>query len=362
MDYPMNSLSPYYKNRQKTLIYIVYVAFMSVVTIVYFSDLRTHQLDAHDDQTFADNLHINADFSYFFSPGKSQTSGRPIAELFKFALFTAFGNSPVFFHLATVALHLLASLLLALLYYRIHNVLPLALLGALLFLIGVSHFQAIHHISALDYPLALILIILAALSFDRYLSERAPLALLAYAALLVLASAAHASALFLIPFCLYWAHQRDLALRGSWLWALLATAIMLPVTLIITAHTTTTWAAIENRMGQGLFDAIVDMGELYLWFAGRLLTTAHWLPIKIYALESWEIYPGFLAVTALAWLAIFHRSSTGLWGAWTLLSLSPFALMTRDVIFIHPAGTSRYLYIAQCRLCAARGLGTAGIR
>ncbi|MFT7695928.1 MAG: hypothetical protein ACI8P2_004564, partial [Candidatus Latescibacterota bacterium] len=207
MDYPMNSLSPYYKNRQKTLIYIVYVALMSVVTIVYFSDLRTHQLDAHDDQTFADNLHINADFSYFFSPGKSQTSGRPIAELFKFALFTAFGNSPVFFHLATVALHLLASLLLALLYYRIHNVLPLALLGALLFLIGVSHFQAIHHISALDYPLALILIILAALSFDRYLSERAPLALLAYAALLVLASAAHASALFLIPFCLYWAHQ-----------------------------------------------------------------------------------------------------------------------------------------------------------
>ncbi len=342
----MNYIATVYRKNKRLAITIVYSVFMSIIAVVFFAGLRTHQLDAHDNQTFADNLHISADFSYFFSPEKSQTSGRPTAELFKFALFLLHGNNPAAFHLSTAALHLFASLLLAQLFYTIHRDTPLALLGGLLFLIGVSHFQAIHHISALDYPLALILLILAALSFDRFLSGRAPLALLAYAFLLVLATAAHASALFLIPLCLYWGHLRGLSLRGPWLWYLLAATALLPVALLITARTTTTWAAIENRMAQGLFDSAIDMSELYLWFAGRLLTTAHWLPVKVYALESWEIYPGLFAVAALVGLAIRHGYPAGLWSAWVLLSLAPFSLMTRDVIFMHPSGTSRYLYIA----------------
>lgn len=342
----MSFVNYLYKNNKKTIIYIVYSIFMLTVAHGLFFDLSTHLLDAHDDQTFADNLHIEADFSYFFSSDKSQTSGRPTAELFKFALFYLYGNDPAYFHLATVALHLLASLLLARFIFYIHEDGPLALLAALLFLIGVSHFQAIHHISALDYPLALILTLLAALNFARFLSTRAPLALLSYVFFLVLAAATHPSTLFLIPLCLYWGHNRGLSLRGPWLWYLLAAAAMLPVALLLTAHTTTTWAAIENRMAQSFFAATIDMLELYVWFAGRLLTTAHWLPLKVYALESWEIYPGLLVVAALVWLTIDHRRSTGLWGAWVLLSLAPFALMTRDVIFMHPSGTSRYLYIA----------------
>ena len=66
--------------------------------------------------------------------------------------------------------HTLASLLLALMFRRMGLNLELAFLGGLLFLVDVSHFHSVHHISALDFALGLVWGVLAVIFYLRYLA------------------------------------------------------------------------------------------------------------------------------------------------------------------------------------------------
>ncbi len=136
-------------------LWLAYIAGMACLTWLCFGSLRHHLLDGHDAESFADHLLIDQDPSYFFSHNKQQATGRFTADGAKYAVYLVFGNDPAAFHLAVVATHLLASLLLALLVYRLYAAQVLAMLTGLLFLLNVTHFQAVHHISALDYPLGL---------------------------------------------------------------------------------------------------------------------------------------------------------------------------------------------------------------
>ena len=85
----------------------------------------------------------------------AQASGRPFAEAVKYLAVLGGGNHPGAVHLLVVAAHVLASLLWAWACRRLGLNLELSFLAGLLFLVNVTHFQVVHHISALDYPLAL---------------------------------------------------------------------------------------------------------------------------------------------------------------------------------------------------------------
>jgi tetratricopeptide (TPR) repeat protein len=69
------------------------------------------------------------------------------------------------FHLVVVFLHATASVLLAFVLWQLGVKVIVSGATGLLFLLNASHFQAVHHISALDYHLALIWSILAGLFF-----------------------------------------------------------------------------------------------------------------------------------------------------------------------------------------------------
>jgi hypothetical protein len=101
------------------------------------------------------SLGIDQDWTFFFSPDKTQASGRPLAEAVKYLAYLVWGNHPGAFHLLVVAVHVLASFLWAWACRRLGLNLELSWGTGLLFLVNVTHFQAVHHISALDYPLAL---------------------------------------------------------------------------------------------------------------------------------------------------------------------------------------------------------------
>ena len=66
-----------------------------VVAGICFGSLTEHLLDTHDVETFRDNLAISEDFSYFFSAKKQQPSGRPLAELIKWAGLSRLGQRSV---------------------------------------------------------------------------------------------------------------------------------------------------------------------------------------------------------------------------------------------------------------------------
>ncbi len=88
------------------------------------------------------------------------------------------------------------------------------------------------------------------------------------------------------------------------------------------------------------------MVRVLWWFCGRLLTTAHWLPLPIYLQQTWELYLGAVVFALLFWLIWRHKDPLRATALATLIGLFPFLLLTEATILGLPAGPSRYLYLA----------------
>ena len=325
----------------------LFVAIACILSWINFASLGDHLLDAHDQQTFDDNIAIAKDFSFFFSPLKQQATGRPTAEFVKYVAYLAWGNDPRAFHLLSVGLHTASSLLLPLLFIRCGLPIYVSFLAGLLFLVRASHFQAVHHISVLDYPLALALSSLAILAYLKALSDRRLRYVAACIALLIAALGAHVLAIATVPFCLYLTWRNGTKLPLKWLVAagLFGLAALWCVS-VLTGRDTTTWAALRIHAEGDLLNLLTGSSRIFLWFLGRSVTTAHWLPVAIYDLQDWELIPGAIVFAYLLWNLHKNEGFLPPWSLWTIVTVVPFAFMTEGVIFQPPAGTSRYLYFA----------------
>ena len=326
--------------------WVVYAACMAAITWVCFDDLADLQIVTHDTDIFRDNEAISEDFSHFFSAAKAHASGRPTAEWVKWLAYLVWGNDPRWFHLLVVATHLLASLSLAWLVRRMGCAMELSLLGGLLFLVNVVHYQAVHWISAFDYPLALVLALGAVLCYQLYLTEQRLVWLGGVYGGLILGVLSHMSVAAVWLFCLYWAwyrgHEIKAALRPLLPLALaLAGAVLLSLSL--TTKGASTWRSIDMHNQSQIFDVLLGLWRPFLWLLGRLLTAAHFLPLNLHEMHPWELYVGAGVAAGLA-VAIWKRSFPGaVWAVWTALLLLPFLLIEIDGpdLFM-----SRYVYLA----------------
>ena len=336
--------------QDRRLVWPGYILVMCLLSALCFGSLKDHLLDVHDHETFQDNIAIGEDFSFFFSPEKQQPTGRPAADLVKYVAYEIGGNDPGFFHLLVAAVHTVAALLLASLCWRLGMGPRLSLAGGLLFLVNVAHFQAVHHISALDYPLALALGLGALHCYVTWMSTRRWGWLLAFHLASVISIAALAVMVFLWPFCLYLSWSRGEGLKTAVrpllpLLVLMAAALVLIVA--ITPGETNAGRAIGLYLERGAAGNLRSMGEVLLWFSSRLLTTAHWLLVPLYELQPWELYAGAGVLTGLAVLVYGKGSPGSIWSLWVLLSLLPFVpLADAEAILNRASGPSRYLYLA----------------
>ncbi len=322
-----------------------YALLLSALSIFFFAPVAQLGLDTHDAETFRDHARIDADFTFFFSCEKEQQTGRPFAELCKYAISLVVGNESVSFHWSVIVLHTLCAFLLALLAVRLGSKLPVALGGGLLFLVNIAHFQAVHLIAAFDYPLALLLSLAALLAYSRYLASGCLAALIGFYMLAVFAALSHLSAMAIWPFAFYLCWQRRAPLRNAFkhlapLAVLLA--LSLATNLALASHQTSTWDSLERYPQSNPFLLLLDLGQMLLWLGSRLVSTAHYLPITVYQLQTWELALGALSIGALCLLS-YRRQ---LWAAWTLLSLLPFITLTSQTLLDMPVGPSRYLYPA----------------
>ena len=326
-----------------------YLALLGVLSWLCFGGLRHHLLDTHDAQSFEDHLRIDQDETFFFSPNKAQASGRPFAEAIKYAIYRLWGNDLVAFHLSVVALHALASLLLAGVCRRLGMDLELSLLGGLIFLVNVTHFQAVHHISALDYPLALVCALLSLGAYLAYLDTGSRGWWGLFVLCLLLGLMAHLSAAAVVPFVLVYRWRQGGQWRALGRQALalgVPLAGALAVLLAVTSHQTSTWWSIGEYAEHSLLSLAAGMGRMLLWFVSRLLTTAHWIPLPIYQLQTWELFLGGALLAGLLvsiWKQVWPA---WLWAVWLLFWLVPFLMLTETTILDLPAGPSRYLYPA----------------
>jgi hypothetical protein len=130
---------------------------MVLVAAVCFGGLRDHGVFFHDDETFRDNKILAEDLAFFFSAEREHRAGRSVASLIKWWSFTAVGNEPGAAHVVAVVGHTMASIWLAWVCNPTGLTNGGGVVGGGLFLVNVAHFQAVFHISALDFLLALML-------------------------------------------------------------------------------------------------------------------------------------------------------------------------------------------------------------
>lgn len=359
-------LLPLRDTRQAWLIYLLV---MVAVSWACFGSLADHLLDTHDQEIFDDSSTLSKDFSYFFLPAdqKEVGSGRPMSDLVRWLAFVAWGANPRVYHLLLAAVHTLASFLLARLAWRLGMSLPVSWVGGLLFLTNVAHFQAVHWISAIDYPLALVWGLGAVLCYLAYLRQPIPAWLGAFYLMLFFVAMTHLAMLVVWPFCFYWAWLKGLDLRAARRQLLPFGLILIPSLVFIvylTASHTSTIQAIGAYSLTSLFSRLIFMARLLLWFLSRLLTTAHWLPLQIYQQQTWELLLGAGLLTGLGWLVWKRDSPAASWAVWTLVTLLPFLLMTEDIVFNLQPYPARYLYFASAgsSLILAWALQEASLR
>jgi len=344
-----------------------YIGLTVVLSAACFGSLADHLLDTHDIETFRDHIAISKDFSFFFSPEKEAAGGRLVDELVLWLAYTIWGNDPGIFHLLVVFFHTLASLLLAWLFYQLGANVELSFAGGLLFLLNTAHFQAVHWISALEYPLALLCSTAAVLFYVHFTRSHQPALLVGFYCSLAVSTIAHLAAVMIWPFCLYWSWKQGHGLKTILRYLLPFGLLLLP-TLVLIFHTmskeASTWWALRSYASADLLSLLVGMARILLWFSGRLLTTAHWLPIPVYEQQIWELGIGILVLVGLALLMWRKISPVDQWAAWTVLMLLPFLLLTEDIILDLPVGPSRYLYLATAgsSLLLAWGIQQAGLQ
>ena len=330
--------------------WLAYIALVALLTALCFSGVADLGLDTHDDDTFRDHERIARDFSFFFSPEKDQPTGRPTIELIKYLAYLAWGNDPAVFHLLVVFFHALASLLLARTAHHLGASLELSMVGGLLFLVNVAHFQAVYWISALDYPVALICNLGAVMCYVDYDRGAAParLRLYAFHAILVLGVLAHPSVVAAWLFCLYWAWRQSTPFKEIARRLLPFAALLLPTALLalhLSPRSASTWSLVDMPITESV-TVLLGMLRMLLWLVSRLLTTAHWLPLPVYKLQTWELILGAVVLAGLVYPIWKKRDPQAHWAMWTLLSFPPFLLLTETTILGLPAGPSRYLYLA----------------
>ena len=326
-----------------------YACLVGLLSTLYFGSLKEQLLNTDDHEAFQDHIAIEEDFTYFFSAHKQQPSGRPLAELVKFGAYLVWGNDPGFFHLLVVACHSLVAILVARLARSLGLSLKLSLLGGLLFLVNVAHFQAVYWIQAIEYPLALICGLGALLCYLRYLSTRKIRWIWGLYGGLLTGLSAHVAVAFVWPFCLYWSWLKNYSLRTTLrhlLPLLFLIVLVLALLVSITRRESHTWEALGFFAEDDLFILLSGMGRLLLWMLGRMLTTAHWLPVRLSEQQPWELWVGVAVLAALALLIYRQGFPQAPCSVWILLSVIPFLPLTDTDILRRPTGISQYLYPA----------------
>jgi len=327
--------------RETRLTWWGYLCLLAVLSAAALGSLGDLRFDTHDQEYLLDSAEAGADISRFLSPEK-RMPGRPGFELVLWAEYSAWGDAPRFFHLFGVLLHTGASALLAFTCRRLGMALEVSLSAGLLFLLNVAHFQAVHWIAAHCYLLVLVCACAGLISYLRFVEEGKRRFLVVFYLVLLFGVLTHVSALVALPFCVYLAwlrgHERGAVIRSTAPLGLLLVAATLGLKKVYPAAPQLTILAQELDLA--------GMLQNYLLCWSRLLTTAHWLPMALHAVRSWELVIGGLALVALGFAAIRRIFPLAEWTGWILLNLLPPLLLSAEYVRDIPAGPSRYLYLA----------------
>jgi len=242
------------------------------------------------------------------------------------------GADPATHHLLLVIAHLFASFGLVVLFRELGADLEVSLIASFLFLVGVSHVQAVQWIACVAYPIALALTSVCGGCFARYAKTRQRRWLAYCLVAIALSVLTHPASCMAAVFCVY------LAWRNPAWRRVVAVAVTVAGGI---------WylypAAPQTRDLSDTFDPIGFL-HVFAGYLGKLLSHAHWLPQDLFGNAAWQ--PGgpadrLVGLSVAAALAAFAwRGPRPLAGfaVWTAIMLLPFTVQQEQ--------GSRYLYFA----------------
>jgi len=278
--------------------------------------------------------------------------GRPIFELLLWAEYTVWGENARAFHTTGILLHIISSCLLALVCRQLGSEMITSLTAGLFFLLGVSHFRAVHWISAHCYPLAFIFCSLTVVFFSRWQQKDGTAYVVATYAFALSGILTHISAVLALPICLI-AHIR----RENWKRRSVALIPLITATVacILFIRFYYSRAPQITLLSEGLNP--IESARAYSFMLGRLLATTHWVPAALYKTHVWEYYLGAVAAIGASWAIFFQRGMVSIWCSWTLLGLLPFMLLDPTYVQEIATGPSRYLYFANAGVVVLISMG-----
>ena len=327
---------------------LAYAAILCILAAISFGGFTELPFDTHDREIALDYPHLSEDPAFFFAQDKASTSGRILDELVMWGAYAAWGDNPKYFHLLSISCHVLASLVLALACTKLGCNREWSLIAGLLFLLNVAHIQAVYYISALEYPLTILFVAAGIYHYGAHSQSPSRYRLTAFYALAAASLLGHIAALMLWPFCLCWSicagrgWRKTLRELGPLL------VLFVPVVLLVIETTPTrasTWETADSLSNEEVLPLLGHILQTLLWFAGRLITNAHWLLLAPHTKPIWEKVIGGLAILG-SLILIWQWRPVAAWAVWTGLFLIPFLFIPGHILQDMPIGPSRYLYFA----------------
>ena len=327
----------------------LYGALIGALAVVYFHRLANLLTDVDDGFTFAANEPVGASFGNFFTLS-AQWAGRPTSALFFWIGGMLWGNDAFWFHVLSVGTHSLASFTIALAIYTMGFSRAQSFLSGALFLINVSHFQAVHWISALMYPLYMLFMLGFLIGFLRFLKTGNWVWVVGAVISLMAGVMANIAALSVVVFCFYWQWSRGVPLRVAALRLAPAFVISAGLALLmisVSAEQVVT-SLVVRSMWEDLTAPAINAGRNLLLLVSREFSLAHWVPFPFYEQFHWELYLGGAMLGVLTVVILLRQPGLSDGAVWILLSLVPFLpiMLNPDVAQQLPQGPSRYLYAA----------------
>ena len=314
----------------KTLMFFVPV--VVVLTWLALSGVADLPIDTDDAGYLENSSRMVGDFSRILSPGL-ELAGRPVTQLFFYLGFRLWGDDIAPFHLLAIALHLLASGLLAVAAWRSGLQLCVALVAGIFFLLHAGHFRAVHWVSALAYPLALIGSLTTLLCYREYLRGTTRWWLAATYGSALFGTLSHAAAAAVLPACYLLACQQFQTARKS-------VTTLLPLAVILAGSI---WALLHFYHDAPQVVQAVDglnlaqVTSYFLLLVGRLVSTAHWFLVPTHLFYGWEPYFGLLVLGLLLSIA-WRFPEIRVWASWSVAATLLFSTSSAEV-------ASRYLYL-----------------
>ena len=110
--------------------------------------------------------------------------------------------------------------------------------------------------------------------------------------------------------------------------------------------------AFHSYSASGFIELVSGLARSFLWLLSRLLSTAHWLPLRSSERQTWELFLGAALLGLVVYLVWRKPEPVSAWAIWTAMLLLPFGLLTEEIILDLHIGPSRYLYFASAGSCA----------